>query len=474
MLRGPKRPAVVSVAEMFDAVVERFVAQGPLTVMGQLVLERACEPSWVDAIFKAHSERQYEHQLLYSTVVELMSLVALGRHPSLHAAAQKQGVPVSLQALYKKVNRSEPAVLRALVRGSFARLAPLFDALHNPRAPVCEGMTVRIVDGNHLPASEKRLKPLRGFRGAAMPGQSLVVYDPDRDLVVDVLPAFDAHDSERTLLAELLPSVQAGELWIADRAFSTRATLAGFAERGAYLLVREHSCNPAPTEQGPRRKVERLESGALFEQSVTIATDSQAPLRLRRIELELDAPTASGHTVIRLLTNVPAHLLSATTLAQLYRTRWRIEGLFGRLESVLTSEVRTLGTPGAALLAFCTATMAYNVLAMLQATVEAAHPICQQVPISTFYIANDLRAEFHLLNRLVPPDYWTKYSRLTIQQLATTLLQIAKHVVPAQLRKHPRKPKPKANKGYAPAAQVRQQVATARVLQAGTVNYPKK
>ncbi|MEC4720344.1 transposase [Noviherbaspirillum sp. CPCC 100848] len=27
------------------------------------------------------------------------------------------------------------------------------------------GYKLRIVDGNHLPASEKRLKPLRGFRG---------------------------------------------------------------------------------------------------------------------------------------------------------------------------------------------------------------------------------------------------------------------------------------------------------------------
>jgi hypothetical protein len=45
------------------------------------------------------------------------------------------------------------------------------------------------LDGNHLPASEKRLKPLRDFRGAALPGQSLVVYAPELGLVVDVLPA---------------------------------------------------------------------------------------------------------------------------------------------------------------------------------------------------------------------------------------------------------------------------------------------
>jgi len=70
--------------------------------------------------------------------------------------------------------------------------------------------------------------------------------------------------------------------------------------------------------------------------------------------------------VIRLLTNVPASRMKATKLAQLYRRRWRIENLFQRLESVLHSEVCTLGHPRAALLAFGVALLAYNVLALLQ------------------------------------------------------------------------------------------------------------
>jgi len=52
--------------------------------------------------------------------------------------------------------------------------------------------------------------------------------------------------------------------------------------------------------------------------------------------------------------------MKATKLAQLYRRRWRIENLFQRLESVLHSEVRTLGHPRAALLAFGVALLAYN------------------------------------------------------------------------------------------------------------------
>ena len=55
-----------------------------------------------------------------------MSLVVLGLRPSLHAAAQKMSdLPVSLTALYDKVNRVEPNVVQALVRGSAERLAPV-------------------------------------------------------------------------------------------------------------------------------------------------------------------------------------------------------------------------------------------------------------------------------------------------------------------------------------------------------------
>jgi hypothetical protein len=68
------------------------------------------------------------------------------------------------------------------------------------------------LDGNHLPASEKRFKALRDFRGAALPGQSLVVYAPEVGLVVDVVPAEDAHAQERALMGPVLERVREGEL----------------------------------------------------------------------------------------------------------------------------------------------------------------------------------------------------------------------------------------------------------------------
>ena len=190
-----------------------------------MALERALPAQWIDEVFDEHRQRQYPRELLFSTVVELMTLVTLGLRPSLHAAARQmdQELPVSLAALYDKVNRTEPAILRALVQGSARRLEPVAGELSGQtRLP---GWQLRVFDGNHLPASEKRLAALRGFRGAALPGHTLVVYDPDSGLVCDIASCEDAHESERTVVMPLLEHAQPKQVWMGDRHFCTHAIL---------------------------------------------------------------------------------------------------------------------------------------------------------------------------------------------------------------------------------------------------------
>ena len=87
-----------------DAVVERCVAQSPVTVMARLALQRALEPAWIDELFERAGGTQYTRELLFSTTVELMSVVAVGLRPSVHAAAKAcKNLPVSVQALYDKI-----------------------------------------------------------------------------------------------------------------------------------------------------------------------------------------------------------------------------------------------------------------------------------------------------------------------------------------------------------------------------------
>lgn len=184
---------------LWSAFIELFEKYAPTSLMARTAVEHALLAGWVDEVFEQHRQRQYTRELLFSTVVRLMMLVALGLRSSLHAAAREAEDPtVSLPALYDKVNRTEPALLRALVRGSAARLAPVMTAAGTGH-PSLPGSALRVLDGNHRPGSDERLKPLRAHCGAALPGLTLVVYDPDTGLAVDLVAAEDAYADERTL-----------------------------------------------------------------------------------------------------------------------------------------------------------------------------------------------------------------------------------------------------------------------------------
>lgn len=310
---------------VMDAIVERFVEQTPITVMARLALQRALDPAWVDAVFEQHRQYQYQGELLFSTMVELMSVVSVGMRPSVHAAFQAApGIPVSVQALYGKIKRTDPGLVRALVRGGGERLLPVVESMCGTSSPAIKGYRVRIIDGNHLPASEKRLKPLRAFRGAALPGQSLVVYDPASQIVTDIVPCEDGHANERSLMAPLLRHAQAGKLWIGDRNFSTREILGCWYERGCGFIVREHGCSPHPRETAPLCRRGRINTGVVHGQKVAMEGHAGQMIALRRIELHLDAPTADGDSVIRLLTNLPRARFGAGKVARLYRHRWQI------------------------------------------------------------------------------------------------------------------------------------------------------
>lgn len=443
---------------MWAEVLERFERQAPVSVMARVALQQALPAQWIDEVFEASRQRQYPRELLMSSVVELMLLVSLGLRPSLHAAARKfEQLPVSLAALYDKVNRTEPQVLRALVQGSAQRLAPVIAQVGATLS--LPGWQLRIIDGNHLPASEKRLAPLREQRGAAMPGHTLVVYDPDRALVTDIVACEDAHESERSAAAILMAGASAGQLWIADRHFCTRTLLQGWQKTGACFLVREHARHPKLQQQGDWREAGRCETGVLHEQSIKI--EETGPV-WRRIRLVLEQPSESGDSELSFWSNLPPEI-TAAQIASLYRCRWRIEGLFGRLESVLNSEIRTLGQPRAALLAFATAILAYNVLSLLKRCIEEAHR--EQAPeldVSTYHLAVHVSSDYQGMLIALPAQAWE--DELTPPHLAQYLLRLAKRVSPRSVATAKRGPKKHKPKGYVEAAAVRKQLSTARVL----------
>lgn len=429
--------------------------------MARTALEHALPADWIDAVFEAERQRQYSRELLFSTVVELMTLVSLGLRPSLHAAARQMGdLPVSLASLYDKVNHTEPGILQALVQGSARRLAPVMAGVG--ACPALPGYELRVLDGNHLPGSEKRLAVLRGHRGAALPGQSIVVYDPDSGLVTDLIAGEDAHQSERTLAIPVLQGAGPGQAWIADRHFCTRTLLVGWDEAGASFIVREHANHPRLARRGDWRCCGRTDTGTVHEQAIALEGLARS---WRCIELRLDVPTEDGETTIRLWTNLPAWV-SAAQVATLYRRRWTIEGMFQRLESVLHSEVGSLGHPRAALLSFAVSLLAYNVLALISRYVQQAHQHPPEPPleVSMFHLALTIRSRYEGLLVAVPPEHWTSWRRADPHAVAERLLQLARHIDPKRVATSKRKPKRTQPKGYVDGKTARAHIATARLL----------
>jgi hypothetical protein len=97
---------------LLDPIFERFAADNPICVMLRATLEHGLAPQPLDQLFAATADQQYTGELLFSTLVDLMGKVVCRIRPSLHAAyqARPQPLPVSLKAVYAKLERMEPGI----------------------------------------------------------------------------------------------------------------------------------------------------------------------------------------------------------------------------------------------------------------------------------------------------------------------------------------------------------------------------
>src|SRR3954469_4133385 len=327
---------------LFEPLFERFACGTPLSVMTRALLENALQPDPLDELFQRLAFKQYPRELLFSTLVETMALVACRIYKSPRAVYTEHPdrFPVTLKCVYEELQGVELPVMRAMVRDNAGRSQAIIDELGGQVAALLPGYRVKILDGNALAGTDHRLKELRQTTAAALPGKSLVVLDPALGLAIDVLPCEDGHAQERSLLADVLETGEPRDLWIEDRNFCTLGFILGVAQRQGFVLVREHKGLPWQAKS-QLRDMGRTETGAVFEQEVEITDEDGRRLRLRRIVIRLDEPTRDGEIEVVLLTNVRG--VRAPRLARLYLQRWSIEGLFNVLTTTLSCEQKGLG-----------------------------------------------------------------------------------------------------------------------------------
>jgi IS4 transposase len=457
---------------VFGKVLERFVKETPVTVMFRAVMENAFSTEAIDALFRDTARQQRDGELLFSTVVDLLSLVVCGIRKSVNAAymATKKRIGVSVKSIYNKLNGVETEVSRELVRRTATQLGHVARATGRLRPTAFPGYRVKILDGNHLPATEHRLAELRTTRSGPLPGQALCVLEPAMMLITDVFPCEDGHAQERQLLPAVLETVRRKDVWIADRNFCTTNFLFGIAHLHGFFVIRQHASTLTYELLKKRTVVGRSPTGMIYEQSMRLSHPDGRTLKIRRITVVLDEPTENGDTEIHILTNLPKQQFSGITVAEGYRGRWTVENAFQELEQSLESEICTLGYPKAALLAFCLAVVTYNLLSVVKTSLVKVHGhVLPRERVSGYYLAEEISASYRGMSIAVPVKTWQrKFASLTPRALANVLDKLATYADPEQFRKTkcgPKKPRPKRTSGKR-----NHHVSTARLLAARKSN----
>ena len=493
---------------MHEEAFGLFVKAAPATVMIRGVLENIFSPARLNAIFADAAQVQYTRDLAFSSVVRLMSQVVMRIQPSVHAAYKQQAeeLGVTAKCVYNKLDGLEPQVSQALLRQTAREMELVIRTMDGVGQPLVKGLRTRILDGNHLACTDRRLQALRGQTGAALPGQSLAVLDPELKLIIDLFPCEDAHTQERALLIQVLETVQLDDLWIADRNFCTTRFLFGLHRKKAFFIIRQHKNSLRWELLGERTAVGSVPTGQVFEQAVRVWDTNGESMILRRITVELLQPTRDGEMVVDLLTNLRVEQADALQSAFGYTSRWQVETAFQELTVDLACEVSTLGYPKAALFAFSVAVSCFNAFSVTKAALRAGTKhsegqvvseltpptvitcvqsnatcadtlgSCSSVEpprvappsrsrsdeLSTYYLADEVAGTWRGMMVVLPDEFWKeKFGTLTSTELAEQLTGVARTAdLSKYLKRRPnRKPSPRSTRSR-PGAHV----ATARIL----------
>lgn len=448
---------------MLGEVFERFVEKSPISVMVRASLERVLGADRLDLWYDRTAKKQYTRDLLFSSIYDMMNQVVFCVQPSVRAAyqAQQDDVGTSVVSVYNKLKHLETHTSAELVHYSAREFAPLIAHMGGERAPWLEGYRIKIVDGNCLEASEHRIQELRDAQGRALPGKSLVVYEPAQGLVTHIFPCENGHAQERSLFGPLLKTVQAGDLWIEDRNFCTRDFLCDIDNRDAFFITREHLGLKFEIV-GPLHSCGRTATGQVAQQRVKVV-DAQGHTHVfRRVRIKLNQATRDGATIVHILTNL-SRRVACKRVADLYRKRWTLETAFQHLEAYFHSEINTLGYPKAALFGFCLALVAYNLLAVVLAALRGVHgEETVDEEVSLYYIANEISTTYHGMMIAIPAPEWDVFYSMSPAELAAILLDLAQGVQLQTIRKSSRRPKKPRSQSKKTAR--KGHVATAKLL----------
>lgn len=422
----------------WTGVWDRVRQRCPVALMTRATHEYLFTDSFLDDLFDDSALVNYAHQFLFSDLVGVLTGVVFSTYPSVRRAflnAPATAARGTLKCFYEKLQRVEPATMRALVRATAKSVEALRGKQPLPNAEPIPGCRLMVIDGNHFEATQNRLD---GQPGAPLPGQALAVLGHASGLVLDVLPWEDAHANEKEVLtASGLDLLRPGDVVVADRQFCAATVMDRINAQKARFVIR-HNASVGLHVVNERRSCGQTATGRVYESRVRYAQTKRV---LRCVEVELDVPTRNGEKVIQLLTDVPLKVASAGRVADAYLCRRGIEAVFWDLTVSLTCEVRTLAYPRAALFAFCVSVSVYNGLQAVKGAVAAAHGPNVAEQLSGHTMAEEVGRMWDGLDLALGAEAWDELRELSASQFGRWLREAAKGMDLDYYRKTTRGPK---------------------------------
>lgn len=415
--------------KIFGDILQKFVDKSPVTVMVQGLLEYLLNEDRLNEWFDKNSGVQYTRNLLFSSVVAVMLEVVCQIKKNINSAYRKaEHINVSLTSLYNKINGTEPSTSAALVRHIAAESSDLIKEMKSEIPAWLPGYQTKLLDGNCIGSVEHRIKSLRSIKSAALPGKSLVVFDPQTELAADVFPCEDGHAQERLLLDNVLKTVRKNDCWVADRNFCTQNFLFGINKKKAVFVIRRHRLLPVENCSEEKFAGENR-SGKIYERKIRLKSSNDEIYTARLITVKLNKRTRNNESEIHVISNIPEETADALTVAEIYKKRWGIETAFQRLEAHFNGEISSLGYPKAALFGFCTALVAFNIYAVIMASLRSVHPdAIINDEVSEYYIAQDISAVYE--GMIIAVDYreWNIFRNISCTEMTVLLMLLAKQI----------------------------------------------
>lgn len=379
----------------------------PLADAALRLLDFVAADDFLDDVFARHRGRSYEDVIRFPAFVRLIADALVGHRGSAHQTflkAQQEGsLETTVEAAYGKLKRVPLGLSQAFFAEATARLEAVLPTDPDPLPASLAAFRVLNFDGTKTKHLAKRLKPLRGLKGAVLGGKLLVVQDVGTGQALAFEATAEGEAADNPLVPGAVARVRAladprARLWVGDRAFCDYKTLPLLAEAGDHFLVRHNTkCPFVPDPDQPARTGTDAHGLPYREEWGRLGrAANKRRLRVRRI-----TPTRPNDEPLAVVTSLPdAERHPAADLLGAYRRRWGIESMFLRVTQTFNLRHLIGSTPQATVFQMGFCLLLYNItLAVLGYVAAAAGRKPEAVSLHLLFqeVAFDLTAWFELL-----------------------------------------------------------------------------